>query len=111
MSIFDEVFNFLEALASGEPLRKEVIDITEINDGDTLWIIDTCDTADCGYETAIQIVHKGKVVLDWVIVERYPDRDAAILGDNKWCLDIEKNHTTYFYSVQDKCIHGVDIAE
>ena len=107
----DEIFNFLEALASGEPLRVDAIDTTYITNGSTLWLVDTCETSDCGWETAVQIEHKGSPVLDWTVVERYPDKIAAEMGHRIWCSVIEKNHTTYFYSVQDKCIYGVDIVE
>ena len=109
--MMDEIFNFLEALASGELLRKDTVDTTYLTNGNTLWLIDTCETADCGWETAIQIEYKGSSILDWVVVERYPDKSAAEMGHRIWCDDIEKNQTTYFYSVQDKCIYGVDIVE
>jgi len=45
------------------------------------YTVDTCDTNDCGYETAIW---KGNN--NMVIVERYPSKQDATIGHYKWVI-------------------------
>ena len=59
---------------------KETVDIIGTDKvGD--YIIDTCNTIDVGYETA---VWKGNNRM--IIVERYRNHIDAVLGHEKWCL-------------------------
>lgn len=64
------------------------------NDKVGKYTIDTCDACGQGYETAL-----------WddreyiIIVERYPDREAAEVGHVKWCKYCESNPEGA-YSVQ-----------
>lgn len=58
------------------------------------YTIDTCDTLDAGYETAIW-KNGGEIV----IVQRYPDKNAAEKGHAIWCGICELNPTK-IYSVQ-----------
>lgn len=102
--LFEEIFG-------GEPLRTETVDTTYITDGSFLWIIDTCNTADMGFETAIKVKYKDKTVIDWTIVEEYSDIIAAEMGHRVWCIDVERNHPTYFYDVRLKIICGAEVKE
>ena len=68
----------------GEVLRDEVNDYT----------IDSCNTFDEGYETAIW---KGNN--EMIIVERYPSKVEMHEGHKKWC-DFCKTNPTEVYSVQ-----------
>ena len=58
------------------------------------YTIDTCDTMDQGYETAMW---KGDG--DIIIVERYPDKERAEAGHTKWC-EFAKTNPEHVYSVQ-----------
>lgn len=58
------------------------------------YTIDTCDTADQGYETAMW---KGEG--DIIIVQRYPDKERAETGHSKWCEFVKTNPESV-YSVQ-----------
>lgn len=58
------------------------------------YTIDTCDTVDQGYETAMW---KGDG--DIIIVERYPDKKRAEAGHTKWC-EFAKTNPEHVYSVQ-----------
>lgn len=58
------------------------------------YTIDTCDTVDQGYETAIW---KGDG--DIIIVERYPNKMRAEIGHSKWC-EFAKTNPKFVYSVQ-----------
>lgn len=58
------------------------------------YTIDTCDTMDQGYETAMW---KGDG--DIIIVERYPDKARAEAGHMKWC-EFAKTNPEHVYSVQ-----------
>lgn len=92
MSLLDEVYKYLEALGSGEPIRGEVIGTDKIND----YIIDTCNTADCGYETGIKKITGTN---EWIIVQRYKDAELAKKGHSIWCSMCAGNPTKA-YSVQ-----------
>ena len=56
--------------------------------------IDTCDTVDQGYETAMW-----KDDGDIIIVERYPNKMRAEIGHSKWC-EFAKTNPKFVYSVQ-----------
>lgn len=58
------------------------------------YTIDTCDTVDQGYETAMW---KGDG--DIIIVERYPNKERAEAGHTKWC-EFAKTNPEHVYSVQ-----------
>ena len=58
------------------------------------YTVDTCDTVDCGYETAIW--YQDNAI---VIVERYSDREQAISGHDKW-VEFCKTKPSTVYSVQ-----------
>lgn len=58
------------------------------------YIIDTADTWDCGYETAI-CKNDG----NWVIVEYYADKKEALIGHKKW-VEFVKTSPDSVYSVQ-----------
>ena len=58
------------------------------------YTIDTCDTVDQGYETAMW---KGDG--DIIIVERYPNKMRAEIGHSKWC-EFAKTNPKFVYSVQ-----------
>ena len=60
------------------------------------YTIDTCLTADQGYETAVW-----RADHDMIIVARYATREKAILGHSEW-VNRCKNHPYSAYSVQLK---------
>ncbi len=68
----------------GEVLRDEINDYT----------IDSCDSFDEGYETAIW---KGNN--DMIIVERYSTKEEMHKGHKKWC-EFCKTNPVKAYSVQ-----------
>jgi hypothetical protein len=64
------------------------------------YIIDTCETSDYGWKTAIRKTPLG----DWVIVARYPNKEEAQAGHNTWCSFLKLNRPTHAYSVQTEKI-------
>ena len=58
------------------------------------YTIDTCDTVDQGYETAMW-----KDDGDIIIVERYPNKMRAEVGHSQWC-EFAKTNPKFVYSVQ-----------
>ena len=58
------------------------------------YTIDTSDTVDQGYETAMW-----KDDGDIIIVERYPNKMRAEVGHSKWC-EFAKTNPKFVYSVQ-----------
>lgn len=64
------------------------------NDKVGKYTIDTCDTCDQSYETALWDDHEYLI-----IVERYPDRETAEVGHMKWCKYCKSNPEGA-YSVQ-----------
>lgn len=58
------------------------------------YTVDTCDTMDCGFETAI-MKNDGA----WVVVEYYANMEEAKIGHKKWC-EFCKGNPTEVYSVQ-----------
>lgn len=75
--------------------RNDVVGNDKVDD----YTVDTCYTADAGYETGIM-----KNGGEWIIVERYPSREAAEEGHKKWmefCMAVP----SFAYSVQlDKMV-------
>ena len=88
----EELMKFFEAMASGLNCRGEDVGTNNVGD----YTIDTCDTTDCGYETAIK---KGDH--NWVVVQRYPDKATAQKGHNMWMAFCAANPVEV-YSVQLK---------
>lgn len=65
------------------------------NDTVNGYLIDTCYTVDCGWETAVCYKEN-----DWVIVARYPNKEMAQQGHNNWVATCRDNHPTHAFSVQ-----------
>ena len=74
--MLEDLIAFFEACASGEELRGEVIGRDQVYD----YTIDTCYTADCGWETAVW-----KDDNPMVIVARYETKEEAEEGHDDWC--------------------------
>ena len=87
----DDIFTLLGGIAgcmggySGEKIGCETV-------GN--YTVDTCDTCDCGFETAIW-----KNSNPMVIVERYADSDDAAIGHKKW-IEFCKDNPVSVYSAQ-----------
>lgn len=82
------MFNFsLDPLKWGRGLT---VGTTEIND----YTIDTCDTMDSGFETAIK-----KGIGNWIVVEYYTSYYEAKKGHERWRKFCERN-PKYVFSVQ-----------
>ena len=71
-----------------EKSRKEALN-TEVCG----YVVDTCYTIDCGYETGICYDNR------WIIVERYDSKEEAEAGHSKW-VEACKLKPKEFYSVQ-----------
>ena len=85
-SLFDVMFGIMNNdYSKADKVGNDVI-------GD--YTIDTCDTVDQGYETAIW-----KNDGDIIIVERYPNKMRAEVGHSKWC-EFAKTNPKFVYSVQ-----------
>lgn len=85
-SLFDLMFGIMNNdYSKADKVGRDVI-------GD--YTIDTCDTVDQGYETAMW---KGDG--DIIIVQRYPDRARAEEGHQKW-VGFAKTNPEHIYSVQ-----------
>ena len=85
-SLFDLMFGIMNNdYSKADKVGNEVI-------GD--YTIDTCDTVDQGYETAMW-----KDDGDIIIVERYPNKMRAEVGHAKWC-EFAKTKPKFVYSVQ-----------
>lgn len=85
-SLFDLMFGIMNNdYSKADKVGRDVI-------GD--YTINTCDTVDQGYETAMW---KGDG--DIIIVERYPDKARAEQGHQKW-VDFAKMKPKDVYSVQ-----------
>ncbi len=69
--------------------NKDVLN-TKINE----YTVDSCYTFDEGYETAIKYKEK-----DWVITQRYSNKEEIQKGHQNWC-DFCKDNPTQVYSVQ-----------
>ena len=85
-SLFDLMFGIMNNdYSKADKVGRDVI-------GD--YTIDTCDTVDQGYETAMW-----KDNGDIIIVERYPNKMRAEIGHSKWC-EFAKTNPKFVYSVQ-----------
>ena len=85
-SLFDLMFGIINNdYSKADKVGRDVI-------GD--YTIDTCDTVDQGYETAMW-----KADGDIIIVERYPNKMRAEIGHSKWC-EFAKTNPKFVYSVQ-----------
>lgn len=85
-SLFDLMFGIMNNdYSKADKVGRDVI-------GD--YTINTCDTVDQGYETAMW-----KDEGDIIIVERYPDKTRAEVGHSKWC-EFAKTNPKAVYSVQ-----------
>ena len=86
----DSFESLLYGIFNSADFQRDVVG----NDKVGRYTIDTCDTCDQGYETALQDEHEYLI-----IVERYPDRGSAKAGHKEWCKFCESNPEKA-YSVQ-----------
>ena len=85
-SLFDLMFGIMNNdYSKADKVGNDIIDS---------YTIDTCDTVDQGYETAMW-----KDDGDIIIVERYPNKMRAEIGHSKWC-EFAKTNPKFVYSVQ-----------
>lgn len=86
----DSLFDLMFGIMNNDYSKADKVGHDVIGD----YTIDTCDTMDQGYETAMW---KGDG--DIIIVERYPDKERAEAGHTKWC-EFAKTNPEHVYSVQ-----------
>ena len=86
----DSLFDLLFGIMNNDYSKADKVGNDVIGD----YTIDTCDTVDQGYETAIW-----KDDGDIIIVERYPNKMRAEVGHSKWC-EFAKTNPKFVYSVQ-----------
>lgn len=86
----DSLFDLLFGIMNNDYSKADKVGNDVIGD----YTIDTCDTVDQGYETAMW---KGDG--DIIIVERYPNKMRAEIGHSKWC-EFAKTNPKFVYSVQ-----------
>ena len=86
----DSLFDWMFGIMNNDYSKADKVGRDVIGD----YTIDTCDTVDQGYETAIW---KGDG--DIIIVERYPNKMRAEIGHSKWC-EFAKTNPKFVYSVQ-----------
>lgn len=86
----DSLFDLLFGIMNNDYSKADKAGHDVIGD----YTIDTCDTADQGYETAMW-----KDNGDIIIVERYPNKMRAEIGHSKWC-EFAKTNPKFVYSVQ-----------
>ena len=86
----DFLFDLMFGIMNNDYSKADKVGNDVIGD----YTIDTCDTVDQGYETAIW---KGDG--DIIIVERYPNKMRAEVGHSKWC-EFAKTNPKFVYSVQ-----------
>ena len=86
----DSLFDLLFGIMNNDYSKADKVGNDVIGD----YTIDTCDTVDQGYETAMW---KGEA--DIIIVERYPNKMRAEVGHSKWC-EFAKTNPKFVYSVQ-----------
>lgn len=90
----DELFGAMAVISDGGNYRKKLEERGEIlNTKIGRYEIDSCNTLDCGYETAISADE------NLVIVERYSNKEEMKIGHEKWCEFCKKNPTKV-YSIQ-----------
>lgn len=88
----DSFGSIIYRMLYGKEFRQNTKKIIRDEVGD--YTIDTCDTIDAGYETAIW-----KDNNPMIIVERYDTWENSKKGHKKWCKFC-KNNPTSAYSVQ-----------
>ena len=86
----DSLFDLMFGIMNNDYSKADKVGNDVIGD----YTIDTCDTIDQGYETAIW-----KDNGDIIIVERYPNKMRAEIGHSKWC-EFAKTNPKFVYSVQ-----------
>ena len=86
----DSLFDVMFGIMNNDYQKADKVGHDVIGD----YTIDTCDTIDQGYETAMW---KGDG--DIIIVERYPNKMRAEVGHSKWC-EFAKTNPKFVYSVQ-----------
>ena len=86
----DSLFDLLFGIMNNDYSKADKVGRDVIGD----YTIDTCDTMDQGYETAMW-----KDDGDIIIVERYPNKMRAEVGHSKWC-EFAKTNPKFVYSVQ-----------
>ena len=86
----DSLFDLMFGIMNNDYSRADKVGNDIIGD----YTIDTCDTVDQGYETAMW-----KNDGDIIIVERYPNKMRAEVGHSKWC-EFAKTNPKFVYSVQ-----------
>ena len=86
----DSLFDLMFGIMNNDYSKADKVGHDVIGD----YTIDTCDTVDQGYETAIW-----KDDGDIIIVERYPNKIRAEIGHSKWC-EFAKTNPKFVYSVQ-----------
>ena len=86
----DSLFDLMFGIMNNDYSKADKVGHDVIGD----YTIDTCDTVDQGYETAMW---KGDG--DIIIVERYPNKMRAEIGHSKWC-EFAKTNPKFVYSVQ-----------
>ena len=86
----DSLFDLMFGIMNNDYSKADKVGNDIIGD----YTIDTCDTMDQGYETAMW-----KNDGDIIIVERYPNKMRAEIGHSKWC-EFAKTNPKFVYSVQ-----------
>ena len=86
----DSLFDLMFGIMNNDYSKADKVGNDVIGD----YTIDTCDTVDQGYETAMW---RGDG--DIIIVERYPNKMRAEVGHSKWC-EFAKTNPKFVYSVQ-----------
>ena len=86
----DNIFDLFNDFLNGNWQRGEVVG----NDIVGEYTIDTCDTSDHGWETAVR---KGEGA--WVIVGRYENKELALQGHTDW-VSVCTLNPTKAWSVQ-----------
>ena len=86
----DSLFDWMFGIMNNDYSKADKVGRDVIGD----YTIDTCDTVDQGYETAMW-----KDDGDIIIVERYPNKMRAEVGHSKWC-EFAKTNPKFVYSVQ-----------
>ena len=86
----DSLFDLMFGIMNNDYSKADKVGHDVIGD----YTIDTCDTIDQSYETAIW-----KDNGDIIIVERYPNKMRAEIGHSKWC-EFAKTNPKFVYSVQ-----------
>ena len=86
----DALFDLMFGIMNNDYSKADKVGNDIIGD----YTIDTCDTVDQGYETAMW-----KDDGDIIIVERYPNKMRAEIGHSKWC-EFAKTNPKFVYSVQ-----------